>query len=202
MIGVEICKYNKFGFCKFGNTCLRKHENTKCENKSIWNCSLRHPRSCKYFREYKRCKFGDFCKFSHDIFVDEDVEKIRVELGTLKIKIANKDKEIEQLNEKMENLMNHLSEKITKLEEINIIIRKELENVKKVNEALRCSMSKDIVNENENIETVENNEDIDLNIDVVLKCDKCDFIGKTEAGLKTHNTVKHKVSLMRMYRKV
>ena len=49
---------------------------------------------------------------------------------------------------------------------------------------------------------MENNEDIALNIDVVLKYDKCDFIRKKEAGLKTHNTVKHKLSLMRMYRKV
>ena len=34
------------------------------------------------------------------------------------------------------------------------------------------------------------------------KCDKCDFIGKSEAGLKIHKTSKHKVSLMKMYRKV
>ena len=33
---------------------------------------------------------------------------------------------------------------------------------------------------------------------------QCDFIGKTEAGLKIHMTAKHKekVSLFRMYRKV
>ena len=34
------------------------------------------------------------------------------------------------------------------------------------------------------------------------KCDKCDFIGRTEPGLKIHTTAKHKVSLMKMYRKI
>ena len=33
-------------------------------------------------------------------------------------------------------------------------------------------------------------------------CDKCNFIGKTEAGLKIHTTAKHKVSLMKIYRKI
>ena len=34
------------------------------------------------------------------------------------------------------------------------------------------------------------------------KCDKCDFIGKTEAGLKIHTTAKHKVSLVKIYMKM
>ena len=33
-------------------------------------------------------------------------------------------------------------------------------------------------------------------------CDRCDFIGKTEAGLKTHKTIKHKGSILRAYTKV
>ena len=32
-------------------------------------------------------------------------------------------------------------------------------------------------------------------------CDKCDFIGKTEAGLKTHKTIKHK-GILRGYTRV
>ena len=63
----EVCKFNKFGYCKFRKTCFRKHQNGKCEkeNCSIWNCPLRHPISCRYFNEFKMCKFGEFCKYSH-----------------------------------------------------------------------------------------------------------------------------------------
>ena len=32
-------------------------------------------------------------------------------------------------------------------------------------------------------------------------CEKCDFVGKTEGGLKTHMTTKHKTVSLRGYRK-
>ena len=35
MVQGSICQYNKFGFCKFGNNCYRKHENKLCENKTV-----------------------------------------------------------------------------------------------------------------------------------------------------------------------
>ena len=35
-----------------------------------------------------------------------------------------------------------------------------------------------------------------------ISCEKCEFIAKSEAGLKTHDSVKHKTSLMRAYTKV
>ena len=58
--------------------------------------------------------------------------------------------------------------------------------------------------ENDSDEVTEIEQETEKNAassDKQIKCDKCDFIGKTEAGLKTHNAVKHKVSLMKMYRK-
>ena len=33
-------------------------------------------------------------------------------------------------------------------------------------------------------------------------CEKCDFIGKTEGGLKTHITTKHKTVSLRGYKKI
>ena len=44
------CKYFKFGYCKFGLTCHKQHEENICENASCYieKCRLRHPRfSCK-----------------------------------------------------------------------------------------------------------------------------------------------------------
>ena len=43
------------------DTCRLLHVAEECENPScdIRSCDLRHPRTCNYFRDYKRCKFSD-----------------------------------------------------------------------------------------------------------------------------------------------
>ena len=46
----------------------------------------------------------------------------------------------------------------------------------------------DIDVNDENDEEVEDRD----NLSQGLQCDKCKFIGKTDAGLKTHKTVKHR----------
>ena len=50
----------------------------------------------------------------------------------------------------------------------------------------------------------EENQDFEGNLSKKEKdfmCDECDFIGKTESGLKIHKTAKHKVS-QQGYRKI
>ena len=37
-------------------------EKKDCE---INNCPLRHPRECRFFSQYARCKFGEYCFFRH-----------------------------------------------------------------------------------------------------------------------------------------
>ena len=46
--------------------CKNLHVDEICENSSclITSCNRRHPRECRYFREYNRCKFT-LCKFNH-----------------------------------------------------------------------------------------------------------------------------------------
>ena len=42
----NVCRYYKFGYCKFGEKCRNLHIEEKCENKQcdITNCDKRHPR--------------------------------------------------------------------------------------------------------------------------------------------------------------
>ena len=53
-----------------------------CSKKSceIRLCSLRHPKSCRYYREIGYCKFGEWCLFRHEDFnrkeMVEAVEKM------------------------------------------------------------------------------------------------------------------------------
>ena len=96
-----LCLYNKYGYCKFSETCRKFHikeicENQHCETKS---CLKRHPRPCGYYQEYKRCKFGSFCSFSHksEVNVPNELEELRNRFDTLENKMKEKDKEIEAL---------------------------------------------------------------------------------------------------------
>ena len=280
----EICKFNKFGFCRFGNRCFRKHENGKCENAGceIWECPFRHPRICSYYRDYKRCKFTVYCKFSHAVTNGEtdteEIEVIKKELESLRMQIMNKDKEVEQVKIEIEKLEKDSKERLLDFENINKLIIKDLEIVKKENEtakrnfeilrkdnetfktdieivkkenetvkkgfeivrkdnesvkedleivkmdnekvkkdleigkkeneSMRCSLAsiaKESVDRMENekeIDNVESNARQEVNKNMEIQCDKCDFVGKSEAGLKIHSNAKHKINIMKMYRKL
>ena len=64
----HVCRYWKFGHCNFLEKCRLMHVDEVCQNHEceVKNCNLRHPRICKYFRDYRRCKFGEYCSFRHD----------------------------------------------------------------------------------------------------------------------------------------
>ena len=68
-----VCRHNKFGFCKFGERCHKRHVDKCCENSEcdVKLCENRLPRICKYFSIYKRCKYNEFCKYKH---FDESLE--------------------------------------------------------------------------------------------------------------------------------
>ena len=46
----NICKHNKFGFCKFGDKCQFRHINDLCliKNCNVGACENRHPKFCYY----------------------------------------------------------------------------------------------------------------------------------------------------------
>ena len=63
----EICMFNKFGFCKKGDTCRKIHLVEICMKDvcDARKCDKRHPRPCKFFNQKGFCRFEDNCKFSH-----------------------------------------------------------------------------------------------------------------------------------------
>ena len=96
-MAASICLKNKYGFCKFRNTCRNHHVNEKCENVNcdIKLCEKRHPVECKFFRSYQRCKFLEFCHYEHKI-----------------VKTSNNiENDMNNLKEKMDMLESNLSEK-------------------------------------------------------------------------------------------
>ena len=80
MAANTLCLYNKFGFCKHGDKCRKEHVQEICENNECnqSECRRRHPKECKYFKLYKRCKFNEFCAFSHVTPFDPVLEEVKL----------------------------------------------------------------------------------------------------------------------------
>ena len=90
MLGQNICKYNKFGFCKLRNQCPNPHTATICNKDScdVTSCRMRHPMPCRLLAA-GNCKFGDLCQFDHRKSrglkdLEDKFEKLQNDFGSLK----------------------------------------------------------------------------------------------------------------------
>ena len=72
----NVCTFNKYGFCRFRSNCRKQHLMEICSNKDceIKECSLRHPKTCRYFRDIGFCKFGEWWLFNHN---EENLKEIK-----------------------------------------------------------------------------------------------------------------------------
>ena len=114
MTAVTICLHNKFGFCKHGDKCHKEHIAEICQNDrcNVNECKKRHPKGCRYYQQYKRCKFGDFCAFSHDIPVNpvlEDLKLVAVKVSTLENEVKEKNEEIKAILRNIEKFLSSLN---------------------------------------------------------------------------------------------
>ena len=103
----EFCRFNKYGHCKFQETCRMKHSENICEkeNCEISTCFERQPRECIYFRDFQRCKFGSFCSFKHKIPNDETFESLRKELGEVKSKLDKLEADLAVKRQQIEMIL-------------------------------------------------------------------------------------------------
>ena len=102
MTADEFCKHNKFGFCKHGEKCRKQHVEELCKNKEceINQCRKRHPRPCRYFSAFQRCKFGEYCAFKHELTIDPILEQIKVmnkKMEALEKQVVEKNEEIKAI---------------------------------------------------------------------------------------------------------
>ena len=74
-----VCRYNKYGYCIYGDKCHFRHVNVICVNDkcSVFECEKRHPVVCKYYINFKKCKFSN-CAYSHDIKTDVNENDDRI----------------------------------------------------------------------------------------------------------------------------
>ena len=126
---IKVCRRNKYGYCKYGETCHFRHENKICieNNCNIFDCERRHPKVCKWYLEYGRCKFSSYCKFRHTNIknFEEIVNKIELnakKLAEIDKRIVNFEKEEGDIMNKSKTSENLLEKRLevfeTKLNEI------------------------------------------------------------------------------------
>ena len=102
MANETVCQHNKYGFCKYRDNCKLRHVTDICEDENCEaeRCLQRHPRQCRFYREYYRCKFGDYCLFSHMRAPDKKDDELETMKARLEI-LENKNVEMtSDLNDK------------------------------------------------------------------------------------------------------
>ena len=129
MADLIICKYNKFGYCKFDEKCRKQHIKEICFEKSceISQCNQRHPKVCRYYRNYGRCKFSP-CALKHEDHadynktVDKEIKTSHDKFLALENAILGKNEEIEELTNKILSIEHTLFENFNKIiEETRLI---------------------------------------------------------------------------------
>ena len=136
----EICLYNKYGYCKYGEQCKLPHEDrtctlTNCERRK---CKFRHPKIFKYFAQKGTCKFEEKCKFLHYEHSNDTrrrIEDLMNEILMLKEDMGVLKHEKNQKDQENEILQGKLSEKIEHFEEQNKKFQSEIINLTERNKS-------------------------------------------------------------------
>ena len=160
------CNFHQFGHCKFGQTCKKFHTKETCTtfHCKYSDCTLRHPKMCKFFARRSWCKFGEECSFSH--FSANEHFANKKEIETLKAE-----------NEALKTRTLLLEAKISKIDTIE-------EELK----ALKTEINSQVT---ENVNQQEP-EEIQPEDNSTFKCDFCEYTSLSRKGVNIHKGSKHK----------
>ena len=100
----NICKFHKYGHCKYGSGCRNIHSQNIC-SQSVCDkssCKSRHPSSCRYYTRYGYCTFGTSCSFLHvNSERYSDIEKLKKDLTYINELLNAKENKIKALEIKV-----------------------------------------------------------------------------------------------------
>ena len=198
----EVCQYDKFGFCRFKESCKRKHYSEVCENLSmcinIKKCPKRHPKMCRRFNTDNICRFKEECAYSHKrINANEDVNGLKDKVDKLEKMVKELTKKVEIHNlEQMEKVLHALTRKVLSQEkEIEAMKNNIKTNKNEVNENCLQKESSfnisDIKHSSSTPKVLKDKGETETSEEDMLNCKECNYKCKKEQSLKKHMTTKH-----------
>ena len=165
-MGTEnVCRFFKFGFCKFKLNCRYKHVTKVCDDEKCHQetCQKRHPRICKYYVNFGSCKLGSNCAYAHKIQRKEENGRLEQKLDELARIILGKDDVIRKLENKIDDLIHknkekdHVIEKLVR--DVKDLTKKKDEPVSKAKSSVSKKKQKGTI-EKEISEVVKDNTDV------------------------------------------
>ena len=202
-----ICRYNKFGFCKFSEKCQFRHNNSLCKDNhcKILECEKRHPKICKYKRDYGRCKFNP-CSYSHESQTEVKSNSDKIE--SLEKKVAEMETKDPQQNiselegnivHKLEAFEKSMEEKMKAYEKQIVSLNNKM---REKDDCITVLESRILVLETKDKQINENIESLTIKIgncesitekkkQTEFVCNFCDFATTSNSGLKVHMRRKH-----------
>ena len=124
----KICRYNKFGYCKYADKCNFKHNDVICVNKNcnVFECEMRHPVMCRHFTNFRKCKFTN-CAYKHSCVFDNDEITAKIETVENKLTEVIKDSNVKEIEKKLAVFEKKYEGQTKALEEQYVSQLKELE---------------------------------------------------------------------------
>ena len=210
---MEVCKYNQEGFCKFGEKCFNVHENEICGSRNECTdsgCRKRHPKNCRFFRQFGHCKFDVTCAYSHLDDRNVKCEQLEKEVSELKgevktMKVMKERSESKQETEKVEKLKKEVSDLKDEVNAMKQSMKKEVCDLKGELSTMKEMFAKlyKLMNNRMNKaetdvkgkEKVPENTDESINkckeMQTKFKCDMCEYETNKKLNLKKHVNTKH-----------
>ena len=154
----------------------------------IENCKskLRHPRPCKFFKRYGKCKFGKDCSFLHTPSknLEKEIESLKNELKQKDVELIEVKNKLHEIEKKVDTIMRHQS---------NVT---ETINVDPKTDSTEETYVKDDIIEDQTVGEIE------CQLVLKLYCDLCNYESTSSKGLNIHKGVKHKENKKQRLNKV
>ena len=208
--------YSKYFYCKFGSFCKFSHRKKEDQDKKSVELLEKELDGVKKLIDEKE---NELKRINQEIKNSENKIKSEIEFISRRNECIEKELEvIKAENKRFESCSNTMKAEIVALKSIttekNEALKAELNNIKEETEIMNSkynALEKEIDCLKSQIKSKEHADEIVVEYEAEAAdpeskschtCEKCGFLAKSEAGLKTHDTVKHKKSIFKAYSKV
>ena len=193
----KICFKNKFGYCKYRESCFFQHVTLVCDDDKcdIFKCDKRHPKICKWYRDFRWCKFTLGCKFKHenkyDIF--EKFDKKLEELKAINNNNGNDDlakkaeEKLESVEKMLENQRKEIGEKNAQIASLEL----RMDDLEKKFTSEKKTKDKKIKQLENAVKNKKSDDEKKVTQNLTQNCKYCDFETTSGRGLKVHMRRKH-----------